>query len=94
MANREVWIGFLTGAVTGLAVSLLYAPQSGAATRRHIRERSLEAGAQARDKLTDVKSSIEQSVTETARQLSSSAGRIATAIDKGRESFRDALAQG
>ena len=56
-------IGFIIGAVTGIAVGFLYAPKSGRETRALLKEKVGEV----REKATEV--------TEKAREVASEAGR-------------------
>lgn len=41
---RGIWIAFGIGAAAGAAVALLYAPQSGSATRKQLRKGAKQAG--------------------------------------------------
>ena len=50
-------LGLLTGAMIGLAVGLLYAPQSGEETRRMLREKADDAKEKAANVISKVKES-------------------------------------
>ena len=52
--------GLLIGALLGAGVALLFAPQSGAETRRMIRKKSKRLAAGAEDRFDDVKDRIRQ----------------------------------
>ena len=52
--------GLLIGALLGAGVALLFAPQSGADTRRMIRKRAKKLAAGAEDRFDDVKDRIRQ----------------------------------
>jgi len=74
-----VFVAFLLGAVAGAAVALLSAPASGEETRRRLSDKAREGKVRAGD---------------VARQGREFIGRqretIATAIERGREAYRDA----
>jgi gas vesicle protein len=74
-----VFVAFLLGTVTGAAVALLAAPSSGEETRRRLSDKAREGKARAGD---------------VARQGREFIGRqretITTAIERGREAYRDA----
>ena len=52
--------GLLIGALLGAGVALLFAPQSGAETRRMIRKKTKRLAASAEDRFDDVKDRIRQ----------------------------------
>lgn len=54
MNSVKVWTAFAVGVTAGACVALLYAPQSGDATRRQIRENVEDAGDYLRDKADHV----------------------------------------
>jgi gas vesicle protein len=74
-----VVVAFLLGAVTGAAVALLSAPASGEETRRRLSEKAREGKARASDVARQGREFIERQ-RET----------IATAIERGRDAYRDA----
>jgi gas vesicle protein len=85
MANDQgagagsILLAFILGAVSGAAVALLYAPQSGKDTREFLGEKADEARARAADAATKGREAITQG-RET----------LATAIERGREAYQQA----
>jgi gas vesicle protein len=77
---KKFWFGIAVGAVVGGLAALLYAPQSGASTRRKVR-RSLED-------LGDSLSDAADYVKEQAERLSKEAQRL---IDNGKGQFGEVL---
>jgi gas vesicle protein len=88
MTNKDVCLGFLVGAVTGAAVALLYAPQSGDDTREKIRTTGREAGEMAKNHIAEARSGVERAVSD----VTAKANKVATAVDRGREAFQSTLA--
>jgi len=75
----SILLAFALGAISGAAVALLYAPQSGEETRRFLgekaregRERAAEAAARGRDMLNQGRETL------------------TTAIERGREAYQQA----
>jgi gas vesicle protein len=85
MANDEsggagsILLAFILGAVSGAAVALLYAPQSGKETREYLNERANEARARAAEAAAKGREAINQG-RET----------LTTAIERGREAYQQA----
>ena len=88
MANDDgagagsILLAFILGAVSGAAVALLYAPQSGRETREYLGERATEARARAAEAAAKGREAINQG-RET----------LATAIERGREAYQQARAR-
>jgi len=57
---RPFAAGLILGALIGAGVALLFAPQSGAETRRIIRKRARHLAADASDRFDDVKNRIQK----------------------------------
>jgi gas vesicle protein len=78
MAERDEFgaflIGFIIGGLTGAAVSLLMAPQTGEETRDYLRERAIEL----RDKAAETAQTTYEQVGQTATDVRSRAGDIAS----------------
>jgi gas vesicle protein len=75
----SILLAFVLGAISGAAVALLYAPQSGEETRRYLgekaregRERAAEAASRGRDMLNQGRETL------------------TTAIERGREAYQQA----
>jgi gas vesicle protein len=75
----NILIAFAAGAVVGAGIALLYAPQSGAETRRLIAERAEELKNSTAEKFGEFKGSLK----ERREQLSA-------AFEAGKEGYRDA----
>lgn len=75
----SILLAFILGAVSGAAVALLYAPQSGRETRDYLGERANEARARAAEAAAKGRDAISQG-RET----------LATAIERGREAYQQA----
>ncbi len=75
----SILLAFILGAVSGAAVALLYAPQSGRETRDYLGDRATEARARAADAAAKGRDVLNQG-RET----------ITTAIDRGREAYQQA----
>jgi len=88
MANDEsggagsILLAFILGAVSGAAVALLYAPQSGKETREYLNERANEARVRAAEAAAKGREAINQG-RET----------LNTAIERGREAYHQARAR-
>ena len=88
MANDEsggagsILLAFILGAVSGAAVALLYAPQSGKETRDYLNERANEARVRAAEAAAKGREAINQG-RET----------LTTAIERGREAYQQARAR-
>jgi gas vesicle protein len=75
----SILLAFILGAVSGAAVALLYAPQSGRETREFLGEKANEARARAADAAARGRDAINQG-RET----------LNTAIERGREAYQQA----
>jgi gas vesicle protein len=75
----NILLAFLLGAVSGAAVALLYAPQSGRETRELLGEKANEARARAAEAAAKGREAVVQG-RET----------LATAIERGREAYQQA----
>ena len=88
MANDDsagagsILLAFILGAVSGAAVALLYAPQSGRETRELLGERADEARRRAADAAAKGRDALNQG-RET----------LQTAIERGREAYQQARAR-
>ena len=77
---KKFWVAFAVGALAGGVVCLLWAPQSGATTRRKVRRSFEDLG----DNLSDVAEYLK----EQAERLGQEAQRL---IDGGKSQFGDVL---
>jgi gas vesicle protein len=75
----SILLAFLLGAVSGAAIALLYAPQSGQETRDYLGEKAEEARRRAAEAAAKGREAINQG-RET----------LNTAIERGREAYQQA----
>jgi gas vesicle protein len=75
----SVLVAFVVGAVTGVAVALLFAPAAGKETREFLSEKAREG----REKAVEA-------TRQTREVLQRQRETIASAIERGRDAYRDA----
>lgn len=75
----SVLVAFMAGAVVGAAVALLFAPAAGKETREFLSEKAREG----RDKAVEA-------ARQTREVLQRQRETIASAIERGRDAYRDA----
>jgi gas vesicle protein len=78
---------FLVGLGIGSLVGILFAPKSGEDTRQYIAKKTKEANELARKKGQELRDRAEETVERGKKIVARSAGRIATAIDVGIETY-------
>ena len=78
----SILLAFIMGAVSGAAVALLYAPQSGRETREYLGERANEA-----------RSRATEAATRGREALNQGRDTLTTAIERGREAYQQARAR-
>jgi len=78
----SILLAFIMGAVSGAAVALLYAPQSGRETREYLGERANEA-----------RSRATEAATRGREALNQGRDTLSTAIERGREAYQQARAR-
>ena len=88
MAERDEFgaflIGFIIGGLTGAAISLLMAPQSGEETRSVIRDRAIEL----RDKASETAQVAREQVGTTAGEVRTRAADLADKAKASAEEIR------
>lgn len=88
MAERDEFgaflIGFIIGGLTGAAVSLLMAPQTGEETREILKDRAIEL----RDKASETAQTTAQQVSSTASDVRSRAGDLASKAANSADDLR------
>ncbi len=78
-----VMLAFMVGALTGAAAALLLAPASGEETREYLGQKARDGRARARD-------AVDQGRQLYERQRET----VTSAVDRGREAFKQARTQG
>ncbi len=88
MAERDEFgaflIGFIIGGLTGAAISLLMAPQSGEETREFLKDRSIEL----RDKAMEASQTARDQIGSTASDVRSRAGDLASKAKTSADDLR------
>lgn len=78
---KKFWIAFAVGALAGGVAALLYAPQSGASTRRKLKRSLEDLGDSLEDAADYVKEQAERLAKEAQKLLDSSKDQLGGAMD-------------
>ncbi len=83
----SVLLSFLLGGMVGAGVALLMAPQSGAETRRRIREMADEAKGKATDYVSHAKEMVSSTVEKGKGIYEERKSAITAAMEAGKEAY-------
>ena len=83
----SVLLSFLLGGVVGAGLALLLAPQSGAETRKKIRDMADDVKGKANDYIAQTKDKISGAVEEGKGYYDEKKSLIKSAIDAGKEAY-------
>ena len=82
---------FFLGLGVGVAVGLLFAPNSGDETRKLIRERAADSGDYLKRQTTDIKNSAADILDKSKDKLSKHRESIVSAVEAGKQAYREAV---
>lgn len=80
-------LAFLVGGVVGAGIALLYAPNSGAETRKKMKEGLGDATDWARDKYDDARQTLTDTTGKVRQMVDEKREDLKTAVDAGKEAF-------
>ncbi|HNW91969.1 MAG TPA: YtxH domain-containing protein [bacterium] len=89
----DVTLAFLLGAVTGAAVALLYAPATGAETRRKLAEASARLRDNSEEKFEQAKDYLGDKYDASRAYLQDRKDEVSAAVSAGKDAFRKAKEQ-
>jgi gas vesicle protein len=93
--KHDAGIGsFLVGLAVGAGVALLFAPRSGAATRRDIKRRAMRVRRVAEQKVTDVTDGVVDTFQDARRRVEEQIDSARQAIDLKRQQVTRAVEAG
>lgn len=94
MRHKGFWIAFGVGALAGAVAALLYAPQSGAKTRRKIKNSLDDAGDALQDAGDYLKDQAERLAKETQKLIGMGKDQWSGAVDAASEYAAGAVKSG
>lgn len=80
-------LAFLVGGVVGAGIALLYAPYSGAETRRKMKDGLGDATDWARDKYDDARQTVADTTGKVRQMVDEKKEDLKAAVDAGKEAF-------
>ncbi len=84
---------FFLGLGIGIAAGIIFAPQSGSETRGKIRNKAVEGGDYVRRRGQELREGANDLVDRGREIVGRQRETVSSAIDAGRQAYRDALAQ-
>lgn len=87
---KKFWIAFAIGALAGGVAAILYAPQSGASTRRKLRRGFEDIGDNLNDAADYLKEQAERLAKEAQKLIDNSKGQFGDAMDAAQEYAKSA----
>ena len=82
---------FFLGLGVGVAVGLLFAPQSGEETRDLLKTRADDAKERLRRKTQDLRETAEEALARSRDSLRSQRDNLTAAVDAGKQAYREAV---
>ena len=83
---------FMLGLGIGVAVGIVFAPQSGEDTRGLIRSKALEGGDYVKRQSEALKGSAEELVEKGKTAIKTQKEQLAAAVDAGKQAYRESVA--
>ena len=91
MNANKYWLAFCIGVVAGATTALLYAPQSGAKTRRQLRRGVEDAGDYLQSAGDYLKTQAERFSTEAQKAVERAKDRVGDVVDRAGDVVSDAV---
>ena len=91
MSAKNYWFAFGIGVVAGATIALLYAPQSGARTRKQLRKGVSEAGDYLEEAGDYLKEQAERLSKEAEKAVKRTRGHVEYAVDKASDVVQSAV---
>ena len=91
MNSRNYWLAFGIGVIAGGAVALLYAPQTGARTRKQLRRGVEDAGDYLENAGDYLKTQADRLSAEAQKALERARDQVGTVVDKASNVVSDAV---
>ena len=91
MCAKNYWFAFGIGVTAGAAIALLYAPQSGAKTRKQLRRGVEDAGEYLEEAGDYLKAQADRFSEEAQKAIKRTRSQVETAVDKASDLVSDTL---
>jgi gas vesicle protein len=91
MSAKNYWFAFGIGVVAGATIALLYAPQSGARTRKQLRKGVSEAGDYLEEAGDYLKEQAERLSSEAQKAVKRTREQVESAVDKASDVYAGAV---
>ena len=91
MSAKNYWLAFGIGVSAGAAIALLYAPQTGAKTRKQLRKGVEGAGDYLEDAGDYLKTQAEHFANEAQKAIKRSREQVESAVDKAGDAVSGAV---
>jgi gas vesicle protein len=91
MSAKNYWFAFGVGVVAGATIALLYAPQTGAKTRRQLRKGVEDAGDYLEEAGDYLKDQAERLSNEAQKAVKRTRSQVESAVDKVGDLAADAV---
>jgi gas vesicle protein len=82
---------FMLGLGIGVAVGIVFAPQSGQDTRGLIKTKALEGGDYVKRRTEELKESAEELVEKGKTAIKTQKEQLAAAVDAGKQAYRESV---
>jgi gas vesicle protein len=91
MSARNYWFAFGVGVLAGATVALLYAPQTGARTRKQLRKGVADAGDYLEDAGDYLREQAERLTDEAQKLAKRTRKQVESAVDEASDTVSDAV---